>query len=235
MHRQLRHLLVPALVLALAGPAAAACSVPDNGTGTIDLPPACPDGWEGPMAIVDGLPVGSTISVAGALNDFSGASEVAGGTLAGQLQSFGGNLHMALTGTGSLAGFNRLVALPCTIETHSAPRTPGDPVQSFDTVLFMMQGQITGDPDFDLLRVTAGGGFGMPSPGHTTLTREGAAGTPFDVDSFFDITYRIDFVGAPGGSLGGMSGSTTGTELFQMGGGSVAVEASTFSSLKSLY
>jgi hypothetical protein len=29
------------------------------------------------------------------------------------------------------------------------------------------------------------------------------------VDSFFDITYRIDFVGAPGGALAGRSGSTT--------------------------
>jgi hypothetical protein len=235
MHLQLKHLLVPALVLALAGPAGAACSVPDNGTGTIDLPPACPDGWEGPMTIIDGLPAGSTISVAAALNDFSATSESPGGTLAGQLQNFDGNLHMALTGTGSLAGFNRLVALPCTVETHSAPRTPGDPVQSFDTVMFLMQGQITGDPDFDLLRVTAGGGFGMPSPGHTTLTREGAPGTPFAVDSFFDITYRIDFVGAPGGVLGGHSGSTTGTELFQMGGGSVAVETSTFGAVKALY
>jgi hypothetical protein len=39
------------------------------------------------------------------------------------------------------------------------------------------------------------------------------------VDSFFDITYRIDFVGAPGGPLGGMSGSTTGTIRMQAGGG----------------
>ncbi len=235
MHRLLKHLLVPALILALAGTAGAACSVPDNGGGTIDLPPACPDGWEGPMVITDGLPVGSTITVAGALNDFSGASEVAGGGLGGQLQTFDGSLHMALTGTGSLAGFNRLIAIPVAAETHSGPRTPGDAVQSFDTDMFMLQGEIFGDPDFDLLRVTAGTGFGMPSPGHTTLTREGAAGAPFAVDSFFDITYRIDFVGAPGSLLQGMSGSTTGTELFQMGGGSVAVEASTFSAVKALY
>ena len=36
-------------------------------------------------------------------------------------------------------------------------------------------------------------------------------GSPFAVDSFFDITYRIDFVGRPGGALAGHSGSTTGT------------------------
>jgi hypothetical protein len=39
------------------------------------------------------------------------------------------------------------------------------------------------------------------------------------VDSFFDITYRIDFVGAPGGQLAGMSGSTTGTIRMRAGGG----------------
>ena len=49
----------------------------------------------------------------------------------------------------------------------------------------------------------------MPSPGHTTLTRQSASS--WAVDSFFDITYRIDFIGAPAGHLGGMSGSTTAT------------------------
>jgi hypothetical protein len=77
-------------------------------------------------------------------------------------------------------------------------------------------GQITGDPDFDLLRVVAGTDFGLPSPGHTTLTQLG--GGSWAVDSFFDITYRIDFVGKPGGALSGMSGSTTGTIRFSVGG-----------------
>jgi type VI protein secretion system component Hcp len=66
-----------------------------------------------------------------------------------------------------------------------------------------------GDPDFDLLRITAGSDFGLPSPGHTTLTQ--LPGGNWNVDSFFDITYRIDFAGTPGGVLGGRSGSTTGT------------------------
>jgi hypothetical protein len=87
-------------------------------------------------------------------------------------------------------------------------------VQSFDTDMFRLFGQITGDPDFDLLRITGGTDFGMPSPGHTTLVRSGAN---WAVDSFFDITYRIDFVGRPGGPLGGMSGSTTGTIRMQAG------------------
>ena len=119
---------------------------------------------------------------------------------------------------GTLSGWSRAVTLPDVgFETHVAPRTPGDPVQSFDTEMFRLFGQITnpgsGDPDFDLLRITAGNDFGMPSPGHTTLTK--LPGGNWAVDSFFDITYRVDFVGKPGGHLGGMSGSTTGTIRMQ--------------------
>jgi hypothetical protein len=95
----------------------------------------------------------------------------------------------------------------------SASRSPYMSTQSFDTEMVQLQGQILGDPDFDLLRITAGSGFGLPSPGHTTLTQAG--GGSWAVDSFFDITYRIDFVGAPGGQLAGRSGSTTGTIRFQ--------------------
>ena len=101
-------------------------------------------------------------------------------------------------------------------ETHTGPHNPSSPVQSFDTVMYFLQGQLPpGDPDFDLLRVTAGTGFGLPSPGHTTLTALG--GGNYNVDSFFDITYRIDFVGHAGGPFGGMSGSTTGTIRMSIG------------------
>ena len=62
----------------------------------------------------------------------------------------------------------------------------------------------------------------MPSPGHTTLTQQGAN---WAVDSFFDITYRIDFVGRPGGHFGGMSGSTTATIRMATGTGTPCVPA----------
>jgi hypothetical protein len=42
-------------------------------------------------------------------------------------------------------------------------------------------------------------------------------GGDWNVDSFFDLTYRIDFAGAAGGPLGGFSGSTTGTIRMQAG------------------
>ncbi len=214
------------------------CVVTDNGGGTVTLPPAgceylSPDDVH---RIIDGLPPGTTIELAPIHKDFicrehPGAPTVcsftapipgvdcedAGGTLGGDKECSDSILEMSLNGTGALAGFNRTAIIPLQFETHVGPRTPGDPVQSFDTDMFRMFGQITGDPDFDLLRVVGGTDFGYPSPGHTTLTQ--LPGGNWAVDSFFDITYRIDFVGAPGGPLAGMSGSTTATIRMATGSG----------------
>ena len=110
----------------------------------------------------------------------------------------------------TLSGSGRVLNLPTNGRITTSPRTPGGPVQSFDTEMLQLQGQLPlGDPDFDLLRITAGSNFGLPSPGHTTLTN--LPDGNWAIDSFFDITYRIDFVGAPGGSLAGQSGSVVGT------------------------
>jgi hypothetical protein len=211
------------------------CVVPDNGGGTITLPPAgceylSPDEVH---MIIYGLPPNTTIEFAPIHKDFICNKGVGQSVCSqpippglceqndpnnpgGQLDCFESQLQGQLTGTGALAGYNRPIAVPVSCEVHSDPRTPFDPVQSFDTEMFRMFGQITGDPDFDLLRIVGGTDFGLPSPGHTTLTQLG--GGNWAVDSFFDITYRIDFVGAPGGPLSGMSGSTTGTIRMVTGG-----------------
>ncbi len=208
------------------------CIRPDNGSGSADLPPVgctytTPNG---DMNIVDGLPPASSIQIDASKGNFlcvpaSGVCSFPpgvdcrepGGSLGGEKACYDASLNMPMIGTGAMAGFNRNIALPISHEIHMAPRSNGSPIQPFDTVMFRLFGQITGDPDFDLLRVVAGTDFGLPSPGHTTLTQ--APGGNWAVDSFFDITYRIDFVGAPGGSLAGMSGSTTGTVRFHVGGG----------------
>ena len=55
-----------------------------------------------------------------------------------------------------------------------------------------------------------GTAHGLPSPGQTLLV-EMPGGGDFNVDSFFDITYRIEFEGCPDSQLADMAGSTTHT------------------------
>ncbi|MFQ5589878.1 MAG: dockerin type I domain-containing protein [Phycisphaerae bacterium] len=212
------------------------CTVVDDGSGTVTLPPiGCeylsPDEVH---EIIDGLPAGTTIELAPIHLDFicqggadrpcsvpipPGLCEDVGGDLGGNVDCFMSALQLNMHGTGLLAGFNRNITLGgVAVEVHTAPRTPGDAVQDFDTQMYSMEGMLFGDPDFDQLHIVAGSSFGLPSPGHTTLTRLGPPGGDFQVDSFFDITYRIDFIGAPGSLLDGMSGSTTGTIRMETGG-----------------
>ncbi|NOS99274.1 MAG: hypothetical protein HOP29_01450 [Phycisphaerales bacterium] len=196
-------------------PAGAPCVVPDNGGGTITLPPAGCGGYVSPQDLhemIAGLPAGATIEVDANHDKFFNQTEMPGGSLGGAIETFDSFLFMQMQGTGPLGGFNRNIAMQVQCQTHTGPRTPGSEVQSFPTEMFMLQGQLPpGDPDFDLLRIRAGTGFGMPSPGHTTLVRQGPPGSGFAVDSFFDIFYEIEFQGAPGSLLAGMMGSTTGT------------------------
>ncbi|MBI5506125.1 MAG: hypothetical protein HY899_15120 [Deltaproteobacteria bacterium] len=211
-HR-LSTLLVAGCLLAVASPAWSdnPCTVVDNGSGTVDLPPAgC--AYLSPAdvhLIIDGLPPGTTINAGVQHSEFFNVNRT-GTPKTGETETFDSRANFQLQGTGDLSGYNRTLDIQVACGTQVGPRTPGAPTQSFDTEMLQLQGQLPpGDPDFDLLRITAGSGFGLPSPGHTTLTK--LPSNNWAVDSFFDITYRIDFVGAPGGPLAGMSGSTTGT------------------------
>jgi hypothetical protein len=226
-----------ALVLALVSAAvvsAASVFVPDNGAGTAKMPIQAPYPSLTPLVMNSGFPAGSQININAVWLTPAVSAEVAGGALGGTKSAGGGPLmQWTMQGVGAFSAYNRVLTMPgqappgnasfvnpafaaigSSYEEHAAPRTAFAPVQTYVTDLARMQSQITGDPDFDLLRLTAGSDFGLPSPGQTTLTQ---VGPNWNVESFFDVTYRIDFVGHPGGPFGGMSGSSTATSRFQIG------------------
>lgn len=237
--RVLGAFLALVLCAAVALPARAqpcTCEIPDNGNGTVDLMPQCGDGYLGHMTIENGLPAGSTIEIDAMIKNFINDPEVPGGTLGGHVQTFSAGIQMTMTGTGALAFFNRNIFLPVTGEAHSASRTFGDAIQDFAHDMFRLDGQLFGDPDFCTLEVRVGTFHGLPSPGHTTLTRLGPAGSNFEVDSFFDIAYEIEFQGCPGSVLEGMSGITARNGIFSLcGAGPIAAETVSWGLLKNRY
>jgi hypothetical protein len=169
------------------------------------------------MVATKGLPGGTTIEFYPTLRDHSNIARAGGGLLCGEIQTFDSVLDLTIQGTGALAGFQRNISVPTSVGIQTGPRAPGDPVQDFDTELFRLQGDIFGDPDFSVLKIRGGSSFGLPSPGHTTLTSLGPSSSDFVIDSFFDIAYRIEFVGAPGSALDGLGGTTEDTLRLDQG------------------
>ncbi len=183
---------------------------PDDGTGSIAFP-------------VLNTPLTNGTRVRKGMQELKGASQevqielvsldltscdppVVGGTLGGQRTVCNGSATVAVEQGHSRL---RLAEIPIVLTLDTGPRTPGDAVQDFDTDMFRLEGELFGDPDFDLLRITGGTDLGLPSPGHTTLTRLGPPGSDFAVDSFFDIEYRIEFTSTPTGSLPPATGDVT--------------------------
>ncbi len=179
-------------------------------TSTVIYPADCPyltatGSWD----IIDGLPVGTEINAVGTLSNFDVTQRESGGEFQGEIVYFAATLELQMVGAGQLAGFTRTVQIPVNCEVHTSC-TPPEPCHDFDMELKAMSGELPpGDPDFGYLGVHAGINSGIPvSFGGTTLIP--LPGGDFFVDSFFDITYQIEFTGEPGGGIEGLSGVTQG-------------------------
>lgn len=181
---------------------ASTCPVPDNGTGTVDIPPNCPltsdAGSPVPIGTLDG-----TFTV----DSFFDVFYLYGGDVSGGMMNFSANLTLSLTSRCDPTFLREVNLNVRDAQMLVGPRVPGAAVQSFDTEIVAMQGELFGDPDFDTLTITA-------SPyhkhhGHVTVLKiaAGGGGGDFTVDSFFDITYRIDYQGTANGALGGQGGT----------------------------
>lgn len=186
------------LIASTASPAT--CTVPDSGRGTVELPPLEPpvgcnyvgDGsaGSGKYVITDGLPPGSTLeiepdhstrrcrgffpscSLPATVCEFFGD-----GSLGGTFSPATASVELQVTGTGLLAGFSTVLDVPLLWHQSTAPRSPGDAVQSFAMQLDAMTGQVGGGPDIAFLEIKAGSGLVLHSPGQTILTRLGAPGS----------------------------------------------------------
>lgn len=210
------------------------CQLQDNGAGTITMPPDCPDGYRCHLEIVDGL-TSATIEIDAALLDLTNVIEIVGGVLGGTHSMFDALLLMQMSGTGALNGFVRTLHMPVSGVIDWGPRIPNDAVQAFPAEIVELSGHIFGDTDFDEILFRTGLDLGLPAPGETTLTRVGGIGSDFQVDSFFDITYQIEFVGALGSVLEGAGGTTTRTTRIEVCPGPSPVEEVTWGTVKALY
>ncbi len=200
------------------------CIEPNNGTGVPSLPGSCTYTFpNGPISATAGLPEGSTLEFLLSFDSFFDISYEEGGNLGGEIIRFKATAHIAVEGTGALAGFVRNMSAVANFEIHRAAHPP-EPGHVIETELVSMDLAVATDPDFDWLGIAAGSAYDLPSPGITKISERDDGN--FNVDSFFDIFYEISFVGAPGSALEGMSGPTTGGPArLQQGGPKIDVWA----------
>ena len=232
----MRRLSCLALVLMLTLPALSAmaqapCVLVDNGSGTVDLPPeGC--GYLTPTEVhelIDAseLPPGTTIEFdidhrnfvcsqgSGGPTGYGGSCSVVvdpvtcegPGPVAGTVvECFASDAVINLTGTGAFAGYSEQLTLPIFTEVLSN-RGPGDPTPSFGTEMTWISGDLppAASSNFCVLSIAGGtDNTGVPNLGQVDLTP--LSGSRFQVDSFFDVSYRITYVGCPGSILDGLSG-----------------------------
>lgn len=194
-------------------------SLPESGAGSIVWPPA---GTEGRPGVTPGWFAAQRLAPARALlvrmnlRATPGADLYPGGTLGGELSMGYDQLEMQIVGEGAWAGYKRTLIVPVQTFVNWGPKADYQSRQGRAADVHFLYGEIAGDPDFGLLRVTGGTGFGMPSVGHTLAEKQ--SNGDYRVDSNYDLNYRIEWTGAPGSMLAGESGALQATLEMKAGG-----------------
>lgn len=139
---------------------------------------------------------------------FTNVDVRSGGELGGRIVTADSWAAIDIAGQPPFEGFHHTLRVPIHCEAHEAPRTPFAAEQSFETNMVKLEGGIgpeDGDPVFESFTIHAGRHLdpALDSPGVTTLLSTcgdaacGAPGDPccpFEVDSWFDVTYQISYV-----------------------------------------
>lgn len=97
-----------------------ACVLPDNGSGTVYLPPEGCD-YLSPTEvhmILDGLPSEATILLDPVHANFFNINRTPGGVFGGEIETFDSSLYFAVTGTGPLSGLSTTLTIPVSCEVH---------------------------------------------------------------------------------------------------------------------
>jgi len=154
------------------------CQLPDNGSGTIDLPPTCPAGYSFPVSVIklaDGLPPGASLGIALNLTAFSGIVRTPGGVLGGESTEFDATGAVTITGMGRLNGISLGFELTTKVRMDFAPHTEFVE-QNISGRLVSLEGTMSlPNVYFNAFTIRAGEEFGLPSPGwvKASLQRSG--------------------------------------------------------------
>jgi hypothetical protein len=138
--------------------------------------------------------------------------EAPGGILNGAREIGTSKIDFTLTGGCSLPGFTHTITLPANFEVHSAPRR-GTAIETFDTNMYRIQGVGQADAVFEYVRLIGGTANGYPSPGRMTLAS--TDGNQVEVESFFNVSFRIEYKGAAGGPFAGIEDSVEGSVIMR--------------------
>jgi hypothetical protein len=184
-------------------------ALPESGAGSIVWPPVTADGRPG---VTEGWFSAQRLNPARALlvrmnlRSAPGSDVYPGSPLGGGLSVSNDLLELEIFGEGAWGAIHRTLTVPVQTFINWGPEANHQPRQGRAADLYFLYGEIAGDPDFSLLRVSGGTGFGMPSLGHTTIEKQPDG--DWKLDSSYDLTYRIEWTGAPGSTLDGQSGAT---------------------------